>query len=363
MRLFYLDLTLNDWIEWAQKNHFAPYLAKQIFNWVIKGENSPENFSNIPKNIREVLKESFNWDLPKIDTVLKSQDLSSKYLLRLEDNSIIEMVIMPSADRVTLCISSQVGCKMNCSFCQTGKMGLIRNLSNGEILSQILIANKELNGPKVTNVVFMGMGEPLDNFSALIKALKVMTDENGLCLSKHKVTVSTSGLIPEILELSKQVAVSLAISFHTPFEEERSLLMPINRKYPLVELKKALLEYPVQTRHGITLEYVMIKGKNDSIKHAQGIVKFAHGLKVKVNLIPLNPHPGSPLEPALEESIRNFQKYLEERSISAPIRYSRGQDVSAACGQLAVKRQEELNADPRLLWRSRRATLRDTATN
>ena len=234
----------------------------------------------------------------------------------------------------------------------------MRNLTSGEILSQILIANKELKDRKVSNIVFMGMGEPLDNFDELIKALKVITSKDGLNLSKHKVTVSTSGIVPQIEALGKQVAVSLAISFHTPFDEERSVMMPINRKYPLDVLKKALLEYPIQTRHGITLEYVMIKNKNDSIKHAKAVVKFAHGLKVKVNLIPLNPHPGSVMEPALEESLKAFQTYLEERSISAPVRYSRGQDVSAACGQLAIKRKEELNADPRLLWRQRRAEKR-----
>jgi 23S rRNA (adenine2503-C2)-methyltransferase len=249
---------------------------------------------------------------------------------------------------------------MNCSFCQTGKMGLMRNLSSGEILSQILIANQEIHDAKVTNIVFMGMGEPLDNFHEVVKALKIMTDPQGLQLSKHKVTVSTSGLVPEIAALGKEVAVSLAISFHTPFDEERSSMMPVNKTYPLDVLKKALLEYPVQTRHGITLEYVMIKDKNDSLRHAKALVKFAHGLKVKVNLIPLNPHPGSPMEPALAENLASFQAYLEERSISAPVRYSRGQDVSAACGQLAVKRKNELSADPRLLWRDRRTVERST---
>jgi 23S rRNA (adenine2503-C2)-methyltransferase len=357
-RLFYLDLSFEAWSQWVSDQNYPSYIAKQIFEWVLKGVNDPQKFSNIPKALKEKLAESFRFELPKIDTRLKSQDGSTKYLLKLWDDKLIEMVLMPSLDRVTLCISSQVGCKMNCSFCQTGKMGLMRNLSSGEILSQILIANNELENRKVTNVVFMGMGEPLDNFDELTKALNIMTSKDGLELSKHKVTVSTSGLVPEIEALGKKVAVSLAISFHTPFDEERSLMMPINRKYPLDVLKKALLEYPIQTRHGITLEYVMIKNKNDSLKHAKALVKFAHGLKVKVNLIPLNPHPGTAMEPALEESLKAFQKYLEDRSISAPVRYSRGQDVSAACGQLAVKRKEEIHQDPRLLWRQRRASER-----
>lgn len=358
-RPFYLDLTLDSWTQWVTAQGFGAYVAKQIFGWILKGVQDPQKF-NVSKDLKKILEESFTWALPSIDTRLKSSDGSTKYLLKLFDDKFIEMVLMPSMDRVTLCISSQVGCRMNCSFCQTGKMGLMRNLSSGEILSQILIANQELHDAKVTNIVFMGMGEPLDNFHEVVKALKIMTDPQGLQLSKHKVTVSTSGLVPEIAALGKEVAVSLAISFHTPFDEERSSMMPVNKTYPLDVLKKALLEYPVQTRHGITLEYVMIKDKNDSLRHAKALVKFAHGLKVKVNLIPLNPHPGSPMEPALAENLASFQAYLEERSISAPVRYSRGQDVSAACGQLAVKRKNELSADPRLLWRDRRTVERST---
>lgn len=361
-RPFYLDLDLPLWYAWVQKHNLPKFIAKQIFDWVLKGENDPCCFSNIPKNVRDLLSLEYDWDLPKIDTALKSFDGSTKFLLTLKDQKVIEMVLMPSLDRVTLCVSSQVGCRMNCSFCQTAKMGLARNMSAGEILAQIVIANRQLKDLKVTNVVFMGMGEPLDNLAPLIHALKVMTDPCGFGLSKHRVTVSTSGLIPEIKLLANEIAVSLAISFHTPFEEERSQLMPVNRKYPLEDLKKALLEYPIQTRHGITLEYVMIKGKNDSLRHAKALVKFAHGLKVKVNLIPLNPHPGSPMEPALEENLKAFQSYLEERSISAPVRYSRGQDVSGACGQLAVKRQDELTQDPRVLWQKRRHDARNLKT-
>ncbi|MFZ4772573.1 MAG: 23S rRNA (adenine(2503)-C(2))-methyltransferase RlmN [Chlamydiia bacterium] len=353
-RSFYLNNTLEMWIQWGAAHKLPSFVAKQIFSWILKGENDPKKFSNIKKEVKELLLTSFNWELPAIDTTLLSSDLSTKFLLRLFDGKLIEMVLMPSADRITLCVSSQVGCRLNCSFCQTGKMGFSRNLSSGEILSQIMIANRYLETEKVTNIVFMGMGEPLDNFEELIIAVKLMTSPEGFNLSKHRVTVSTAGLVPQIEALGKEVAVSLAISFHTPFDEERSALMPINRKYPLEELKKALLAYPVQTRHGITLEYVMIKDKNDSLLHAKELVKFAHGLKVKVNLIPLNPHPGSAMEPALQESLRAFQNYLEERSISAPVRYSRGQDVSAACGQLAVKRATDLDQDPRLLWQQRR---------
>jgi len=353
-RQFYLDLTSSMWSAWALTHQLPSYIGKQIFSWIIKGENDPKKFSNISAKVKELLFEEFSWEWPDVDTTLASRDLSTKFLLKLADGKLIEMVLMPSIDRVTLCISSQVGCRMNCSFCQTGKMGFGRNLSLGEILVQILIANRYLEVEKVTNVVFMGMGEPLDNFDAVIQSVKTMTAADGLALSKHRVTVSTSGLVPEIKALGAEVAVSLAISFHTPFDDERSEMMPINRKYPLSELKEALLAYPVQTRHGITLEYVMIKGKNDTLEHAKALVKFAHGLKVKVNLIPLNPHPGSPMEPALQKNLDAFQDYLEERSISAPIRYSRGQDVSAACGQLAVKRSNELDHDPRILWRERR---------
>lgn len=358
MKLFALDLEKEDWHSWLKKHNLPKYYADQILHWLFyHNQTSPDHFLNLSKKMRETLKEHFFWNLPKIDTHLKSQDRSEKFLLITKDQLFTEMVLMPSDKRITLCISSQVGCKMGCTFCQTGKMGFKRNLSRGEILSQIILANQRLLEmgvkEKVSNIVFMGMGEPLDNFDEVVAACLTMIDKKAFGLSKHRVTVSTSGLVPEIRKLGQMAPVRLAISLHSPDDQRRSKLMPVNRKYPLSVLKEALLEYPYNPRYGITFEYVMIKGENDSLWHAKTLVSFLHGLKAKVNLIPMNHFPGSPLSSSDKNSIETFQKYLTDRSIPAPVRYSRGQDISGACGQLAAKRGNELNLDPRTVRRYR----------
>jgi 23S rRNA (adenine2503-C2)-methyltransferase len=363
---YFLDFDLHDWEKWAVENGFPKFRAQQIHDWIFKKfAVSLDEFTNIPKDLKDLLAQSFEFYLPEIDTALKSIDQSVKFLLKTPDHFFIESVLMPLESRVTLCISSQVGCKMACTFCQTGKMGLARNLSSGEILSQILLANRYLqqNGStqKVSNIVFMGMGEPLDNFDAVVKAVKSMTHENALGLSKNRVTISTCGLVPEIEKLGQEVEVSLAISLHSADDNQRSNMMPINKKYSLQELKKALLAYPVTTRHGITFEYVMIHDENDSIDHAKKLVKFIHGLKAKVNLIPMNPHPGSSMKATDPVRLKAFQTYLSDRSIPAPIRYSRGQDVSAACGQLVAKRKEELAMLPKDVARLRRIERRSAS--
>ncbi len=356
-----LHMSEKDWSEWFVSNGDKPFRGRQMMDWLyIRHSFSPNEFSNITKNLREKLASEFDWSLPLIDTLLPSDDGSEKILLKLHDGLFAECVLMPSDNRVTLCVSSQVGCRMACTFCQTGKMGLTRNLTMGEILIQVVIANKRLIeknilNRRVTNIVFMGMGEPLDNYDNVVNACKAFIDPKLFGLSKHKVTVSTSGLIPEIIRLGNDVPVALAISLHTADDTQRSGMMPVNKKYPLEELKKALLEYPIQTRHGITFEYVMIQGSNDSIAHAKKLVKFLHGMKAKVNLIPMNPHPGAVNMVATDyDQMREFQKYLTERSIPAPVRYSRGQDVSAACGQLAAKRKDEINLPPRTVALARR---------
>ena len=360
-QLLAIHMNEKDWSEWFVANGDKSFRGRQIMDWMyIRHNFDPLEFSNIPKILREKLNSEFNWSLPKIDTLLPSEDGSEKILLTLQDGLFAECVLMPSENRVTLCVSSQVGCKMACTFCQTGKMGLTRNLTMGEILTQVIIANKRLIernilNRSVTNIVFMGMGEPLDNYENVVNACKALIDPKLFGLSKHKVTVSTSGLVPEILRLGNDVPVALAISLHTADDPQRSGMMPVNKKYPLDELKKALLEYPVQTRHGITFEYVMIQGVNDSILHAKKLVKFLHGMKAKVNLIPMNPHPGAVNMVATDfDQMRVFQKYLTDRSIPAPVRYSRGQDVSAACGQLAAKRKDEINLPPRTVALARR---------
>jgi 23S rRNA (adenine2503-C2)-methyltransferase len=352
MKQHVLDLKECDWKKWVEDQGLPHFVAKQIQAWIYqKNTLNPQNFSNLSKPIREKLEQTFSWELLSIDSRLISQDGSEKFLLKTKDNKLIEMVLMPYEGRSTLCVSSQVGCKMGCTFCQTGKMGFSRNLLASEILGQIFLANQS---QKVTNVVFMGMGEPLDNYNEVIQTCRRMIDPEGLALQKSKVTVSTSGLIPEIISLGRDLPVRLAISLHTADEEKRSRMMPINRRYPLSELKKALLDYPAPDRYGITFEYVMIEGQNDSIQDAKKLVSFLHGMKAKVNLIPMNAFPGVSMEASRQEKIRAFQMYLSDRSIPAPVRYSRGQDISGACGQLAAKRADELDKDPREIHRNRR---------
>ncbi len=357
------DLSRDALRDWAVAQGAKPFAGDQIREWMYSRESfDPRGFSNLSRALRTALAAEFSWDLPKVDTVLSSRDGSEKILFRTADKLFAECVLMPSEKRVTLCVSSQVGCRFGCTFCQTGKMGLSRHLSSGEILGQVLLANrrlKESGDPRrqVTNVVFMGMGEPLDNFDAVVESCRTLTDSRLFGLSKHRVTVSTVGLVPEIRRLGETVAVSLAISLHSADDAHRSRMMPINRKYPLEVLKAALLDYPVQTRHGITFEYVMIRGENDSLQDARKLVHFVHGLKAKVNLIPMNAHPGNPMQASEADRLRAFQSYLSERSIPAPIRYSRGQDVSAACGQLATKRIGELALSPREVLRARRPSV------
>lgn len=352
-----LDWCLSEWKAWCAKVGYPKFCAKQIFEWVFKkGVLDPELFSNLSNEKRKQLKENFIWEPMEIDCHLISSDGTEKVLLKTMDGLLIEMVLMPYENRVTLCLSCQVGCKMGCTFCQTGKMGLKRNLSSGEILYQLVLANQlsAKKERKVSNVVYMGMGEPLDNYKAVVKACQAMIDPEAFGLSKSKVTVSTSGLLPEIERLGQDVPVRLAISLHSADQEKRAQMMPIGRKYPLDAMKEVLKKYPAPSRYGVTFEYVLIQGKNDAIEDAKKLVKFLHGIKAKVNLIPINLFPGVEMQPSEKESIERFQKYLTDRSIPAPVRYSRGQDISAGCGQLAAKREGELDMDPRVLHRERR---------
>ncbi len=356
-----MDLSLEEWKEWCSTAKLPLYISDQIINWIFqKNTLNPELFTNISLQYRQQLIESFEWASMEIDSRLISKDTSEKFLLKTVDNLLIEMVLMPWENRTTLCISSQVGCRMGCTFCQTGKMGFQRNLSSGEILMQIHIANQYT---KVTNIVFMGMGEPLDNYDEVVKACKSMISPKGYGLSKSRVTVSTSGLVPEIQKLGEDLPVRLAISLHQADNAKRSEIMPINKKYSLDDLKEVLLKYPSPPRYGITFEYVLIEGVNDAIADAKKLVRFLHGLKAKVNLIPINLFPGVNMRPSSAERIRTFQLYLTSRSIPAPVRYSRGQDISGGCGQLAAKREEELNMDPREVARARRHQKRNQTTS
>ena len=305
--------------------------------------------SNLGQGLKAKLSLEFDWSLPEIVSSLDSADGSTKLLLRTSKGQFIESVILRYENRVSLCVSSQVGCKMACSFCQTGKLGFVRNLSTHEIIAQYVIAATILKkeNRRLSHVVFMGMGEPLDNYENVVKSVKTLISPEGFGLSNRHVTISTSGVVPKILTLADDVKCALAVSLHAARDDLRQDLMPINRKWPLSELKEALLQHQRKTGNKITIEYILIKNKNCGPAEARELVKFIHGLQAKVNLIPFNAHPGLPFERPTDEEIREFQVYLSERSIAAPVRYSKGLDVSAACGQLAAKTASTLGDAPK----------------
>jgi len=307
------------------------YTATQIFQWLYqKKVFDPDLFSNVKAAYRDLLKCKFVCTFPNITSHKRSQDGSEKVLL---ENG-CEMVIMPYEKRTTLCLSSQVGCRMGCTFCQTGKMGLMKNLKTHEIVEELLLAEKLID-KRITNVVFMGMGEPLDNYHAVKKAVHIFYDKKGLAIKPSKITISTCGIIPQIEMMAKELPVRLAISLHSADTETRTKLMPISRKYPLADLKKMLLKYP-KDRYGITFEYLLIEGVNDSVQDAKKLVQYVHGLKARVNLIPLLPSKNFSYNAPSEPKIRAFANYLREHGIVAPVRYSRGADISGGCGQLSL---------------------------
>lgn len=325
------------------------FRAKQIHEWIFTRRcTSLDAMSNLPAALRLKLAEEWDFGLPPVIEQVEAQDGTTKLLLRGEKGQAIETVIMRYEDRTSVCVSSQVGCKMACSFCQTGKLGFFRQLQSREILGQIAVASRilEPEGRRVTNVVFMGMGEPLDNFENVMHAVDVLTSPEGYGISPRRVTVSTSGLVDGIRKLAERSQAALAVSLHASRDELRTELMPINRRYPLAMLKEALKDYQKVTGNKVTIEYLLIAGKNSSERDGKELVQFLTGLKAKVNLIPFNPHPGFAHERPTDEEIRKFQSFLSSRSIPAPVRYSRGAEVSGACGQLAAKTSANLHAVP-----------------
>lgn len=335
--------------QWMEEQGQKKFRTKQLLTWLFEDRKfTIDSMSNLPKDLRTKLCEHFNWSLPEVLSKLDSEDGATKLLLKSSNNQQYEAVILRYEGRTSLCVSSQVGCKLSCSFCQTGKLGFFRNLTAGEILGQFALAQEIVaqEGRNITHIVFMGMGEPLDNFEHVTRAVNQLTSTSGFGISPRRVTISTSGIVPKIELLPSKVKASLAISLHACRDELRSELMPINRKYPLAKLKDSLLHYQEQTGQTITIEYILIGQKNCGKKEAKELVSFLHGLKAKVNLIPFNSHPGLEYERPNAEEIRSFQEYLSRRGYPSPVRYSKGLEVSAACGQLAAKYQENLNASP-----------------
>ena len=321
------------------------YRVHQVFTWVYHYNcRDFSEMSNISKSLRSQLAEHFHFSLPKVQQRTHSKDGSIKYLLKLNDGAVVECVWMPSESRKTLCLSTQVGCRLNCSFCLTASLGLKRNLTAGEIIGQHIAINEELEEKdQITNVVFMGMGEPLLNESPVYDACEILLDDWAFGLSRRKVTVSSSGIVPALIRMSDTVPVSLAISLHAPDDLLRDILVPINQKYPIKELMKAChyyLKAGTQERH-ILFEYVMLDGVNDSIEQAKELSKLLNywfeSESAKVNLIPFNPFPESQYKTSSPSTIDKFQDVLFKAGIRTTTRRTRGDDVDAACGQLAGK--------------------------
>ncbi len=351
----FLDLTPQTWRETLQSWGEPRFRAAQVLRWIFERHAvTPDEMTDLPASLRAKLAESFVWGLPQIHSQLDSVDGATKILSVSGRGQFIESVILRYEGRTSLCVSSQVGCKLACAFCQTGKLGFFRNLSRHEILAQYVHAARVVRaeGRRLSHVVFMGMGEPLDNYEHVTSAVRALTGIPGgdtdVCfgLSARHVTISTSGIVPKIPGLAVDVRAALAVSLHACRDELRTELMPINRKWPLAELKQALVEWQKATGDKVTIEYILIKGKNSSLREARELVNFLQGLRAKVNLIPFNAHPGLPFERPSEGEITSFQKHLADRSIPAPVRYSRGLEVSGGCGQLAAKVQESLAAAP-----------------
>lgn len=332
------DLSPGELEKFVTDNGFEPFRARQIGKWVYrKGALTFDEMTDLSKEMREFLKGSFSaGDSIELEDEQISKDGTRKYLFRLRDGNQIESVLIPDKGRHTLCISSQVGCALGCTFCLTGTVGRIRNLTPSEILDQYLLVNR-YSGGSVTNIVFMGMGEPLDNLDNLVRALKTMTDENFLALSPKRITVSTSGLVPGIKELGEQISVNLAVSLNAPRDELRDEIMPINRKYPIKELIKASVKFPVPPRKALMFEYVLLSGINDSDRDAYDLGRLLGGINCKVNLIPFNEAGPLPYRSPSRERVLSFQGILMSFGVNVRIRKSRGLDILGACGQLAAK--------------------------
>jgi 23S rRNA (adenine2503-C2)-methyltransferase len=342
--------------------------ASQLWHWLyVRGVSDFSQMANISKELRAELDQKFTIARPEVTAEQVSEDGTRKWLIRFPSRGAgkpveVETVYIPEEGRGTLCVSSQVGCTLTCSFCHTGTQKLVRNLTSEEILAQLLVARDRLGdfpdaqtpqgaivpaeGRKVSNMVMMGMGEPLYNFEAVRDALLIATDGDGLSLSKRRVTLSTSGVVPFIAETGRQIGCMLAISLHAVTDALRDELVPINKKYPLKELMQACREYPgLSNARRITFEYVMLKGVNDSLADAKELVRLLKGIPAKINLIPFNPWPGSSYECSDWETIEKFADFINDNGYASPIRTPRGRDILAACGQLKSESERMRKVD------------------
>jgi len=333
------DLSFEELVAWLDAQGLAAYRADQVFKWVYQRQvDSFDEMTNLGKPTRALLAQAFDIGRLEVAAVEESRDGSRKYLLQLKDGCHIECVLIPEKGHDTLCISTQVGCAQGCRFCLTARGGLVRNLTSGEIIAQVRDVMRSAPERRLTNIVVMGMGEPLANYRNLVKAIGIITNANhGLGISGRRFTLSTAGLAARLADLGRDTDVNLAISLNAADDATRSRLMPINRKFNLSALLDACKRYPLKPRRRITFEYILIAGVNDSDEDAQKLSALLAPLRAKINLIPFNEHPGSNFKRPDENRVRRFQEILIDKHYTAIVRYSKGQDISAACGQLKGK--------------------------
>ncbi len=339
----------------AELEHLGekPFRAKQLWQWIyFRGENDFDKMSNLSKELRAKLKENYTLQRPKIVAEQISKDKTHKWLLEFDDGQRIETVYIPEEDRGAVCISTQVGCAVGCKFCHTGSQKITRNLIAGEIVAQFMVARDtygEWPSPTnetryLSNIVVMGMGEPLHNKEETFKALKILSDGDGIAISKRRITLSTSGIVPNIEAVASELGVKLAISLHASNNEKRSQIMPINKRYPIEKVLEACQKYQniMGMSRMITFEYLMLKDFNDAPEDAKELITLMKkfNLGAKFNLIPFNPWPGCHFEPSSNNRVHAFARILEAAGYEAPIRVARGQDILAACGQLKSKKQD-----------------------
>jgi 23S rRNA (adenine2503-C2)-methyltransferase len=331
------ELTLKAFEAELVERKEPSYRGKQVWQWLFqKRAASFAEMTNLSSALRARLAEDFTISRLTILREAVSQDGTRKFLFGLSDGHSIESVLIPEAKRLTLCVSTQAGCGFGCAFCATAVLGLKRNLRASEILDQILEASRSLaDDQRITHVVLMGMGEPLANYAETVKALNVMTHTSwGIGISPRRITLSTVGLVPQIQRLMEETKVNLAVSLHAATDELRGRLMPVNRKYSLQQLMDCCRALPIPRRKRITFEYVLLRGVNDSIDDAQALCQLLHGIRCKVNVIPFNPHPGSPYRRPDDAEVERFQQFLQVQGLQINIRRPRGDDIQAACGQL-----------------------------
>jgi len=338
-----------------------PFRGRQLMKWIYhQGLTDFAQMTDLPKHMREWLVENTTLDLPRVDEHIVSKDGTCKWVLDVGEGNLVEAVVIPEKGRNTLCVSSQVGCMLNCSFCSTGKQGFNGNLPAHMIVGQMVIANQMLaqRGERVTNVVLMGMGEPLLNFEAAVTATNVMTEDLAFGLSKRRVTISTAGVVPAIYELAQVTDVSLAISLHAPTDEQRDVLVPINRKYPISELLAACQHYVqhLGAHRKLVFEYTLIKGVNDSLDDARGLADLLQDIPCKINLIPFNPFPASGYKQPNSGTIYAFQTQLMKRGYTTMLRTTRGDDINAACGQLVGQVKDRTKRQTRYLAKVKAAS-------